>query len=95
MWAKAGLAKAETKDRSTPNALWRMHRKADKRHEMMRMASRTTKVAAKPGDVMQMRPSVSERDGKTMVVVLSLVCSRAKVKSPVDTTWMMRFMPTS
>ena len=64
-----------------------MHKKADRRHEMMRMASRTTSVAAKPGAVMQMRPSLSDRDGNTMVVVLSLVCSRANVRSPVDTTY--------
>ena len=95
MWAKAGLAKAETNDRSTPKARWRMHKKADNKQEMIKMASRTTSVAAKPGDVMQMRPSVSERDGKTIVVVLSLDCSKAKVKSPVDTTWMIRLMPTS
>lgn len=86
MCAKAGLAKAETKDRSTPKALCRMQRKAERRQEMMRMASRTTRVAAKPGDVMQMSPSISDLDGNTMVVVLSLVCSRANVRSPDDTT---------
>ena len=77
----------------------RTHRKADMRQEIMRIASRTTSVAANPGVVMQMRPATAASSllpGNTIVGALLLpLSSREKVRSPVDTTRITLLTPTS
>uniref|UniRef100_A0A8D8FI80 (northern house mosquito) hypothetical protein n=1 Tax=Culex pipiens TaxID=7175 RepID=A0A8D8FI80_CULPI len=91
-----GLVKATARSllEENENGLSRMQRKAEVMQDATRIESRTTIVTVKPGVVMQMRPS--SRAGK--IIVESLVefwLPMGKVRSPGDTTRMMRFMPTS
>lgn len=75
----------------------RRHKYADIRQDTSRMASSTISVAEKPTVVIQIMDDGSTvRMGNTMVLdELVAESSRANVKSPVDTTLMMRLTPTS
>lgn len=76
--------------------LIRRQRYADTRHDTSKMPSNTTNVAEKPTVVMQIMDEGSMvRVGNTIVVEFVLESSRANVRSPVDTTLMMRLTPTS
>lgn len=74
----------------------RRHRYADTRQDTSRMPSNTNNVAEKPMVVMQiMEDGSMVLVGNTMVDELLVLSSSANVRSPVDTTLMIRFTPTA
>lgn len=93
---RCGLVKATARSLrdENENGFSLIHRKADVTHEASKIDNRTTIVTVKPGVVIQISPS--SLAGKIMVESLVLFwLPIGKVRSPGDTTRIIRFIPTS